>query len=115
MLAKDAQGGLFFSAHRVNPEVRKQALRASRDAVLAYTLDPLNARAFHRRGQALLLLSSMQPRSKTAAKSFEVALKIGTLPERTKPETVQWLQYARKRTAQETELPICFREGCAVQ
>jgi hypothetical protein len=31
--------------------LRYWALRANRDAVMSYTLDPLNAKSFHRRGK----------------------------------------------------------------
>ena len=71
MLARNCQGGEFFDPRCVKAEVRHWALRASRDAVESYTLDPLNAKAHHKRGQALLLLSSLQPRSKAAVAAFE--------------------------------------------
>lgn len=124
MCAKMAQGGIPFDPQNVNPEVRYWALRANRDAVMGYTLDPTNAKAFHRRGQALLLLSSMQQRSKEAVKNFERALLCNTLPEPTKAEAVQWLHYAKQRADDETPLPLITDDedgegggfsGCAIQ
>lgn len=116
MLAKNAQGGEFFDPHRVSPDVRYYALRGSRDAVMSYTLDPLNAKSHHKRGQALLLLSSLQQRSKEAVKCFERALQLGTLPEATKKESLLWLHYAKQRCDEETPLPVAFSNGgCSMQ
>eukprot|EP00392_Amoebophrya_sp_AT5.2_P000051 g51.t1 len=88
----------------ISTDVRFFALRANRDAAIAHALDPTNGKHFHRRGQALLLLSSMQQRSKLATKCFERALECGNLPARVQRETADWLRYAKKRWHDETPL-----------
>ncbi|CAD7925108.1 unnamed protein product [Amoebophrya sp. A25] len=115
MLAKNAQGTEPFSPDKIIPEVRYYALRANRDAVLSYTLDPMNAKSFHKRGQALLLLSRAQGRSKSAMLSFQRALQLGTLPPATKRETEQWYRFARKRWDADTPFPSNMQETCAMQ
>ena len=42
---------------------------------------------------------------------MECALKIGTLPDSTRSESLQWLQYAKARLDEETSLPVSFQGG----
>lgn len=65
----------------------------------------MNAKSFHKRGQALLLLSGMQQRSKVAMKSFQRALQLGNLPASAKKETQEWYKFAKKRWDEDTPLP----------
>lgn len=53
---------------RALQEVKQLALRANKDAVTAHGLDPTNEKNFHRRGQAMLLLSHVSKDGKRAGK-----------------------------------------------
>ncbi|CAD7928838.1 unnamed protein product [Amoebophrya sp. A120] len=106
MLAKQAQKGLPFDPYCVSVDVRFFALRANRDAAVAHGLDSTNGKHFHRRGQALLLLSSLSQRTQLAGKCFKKALALGNLPKQVERETRQWLQYAEQRFVDEKEMPL---------
>merc|ERR1712113_1149593 len=68
---------------------RPQIMRAGADAAQAVELDPLNAEAWMRRGQALLLMSVMQQRAKEACRCLVEAQRLG-LPDSLQAEASEW-------------------------
>lgn len=92
-------------------ELRLHGFRANADASQAVELDPQNAKAWLRRGQALLVMSVMQQRAKEAVECFKKAQACG-LPASLQKEVEQNRKYAQHLFDQETPMP----EGmCAIQ
>ncbi len=85
-------------------ELRKLAMRANVDASNATELDETNAKAYLRKGQALLWMSAMPQRAKEAMYALEKAQKIG-LPASMKKELDMWLQLSRSAFNEQTPMP----------
>eukprot|EP00929_Paragymnodinium_shiwhaense_P042519 TRINITY_DN2198_c0_g1_i2.p1 TRINITY_DN2198_c0_g1~~TRINITY_DN2198_c0_g1_i2.p1 ORF type:complete len:252 (+),score=65.04 TRINITY_DN2198_c0_g1_i2:89-757(+) len=99
-------------AGKAGPEkaeaMRKLGMRANVEASNAVELDESNAKAWLRKGQALMLMSSLQQRAKEAMTSLERARDSPNLPKSMQPEVAQWLKLATKAFNEQTEMP----EGC---
>jgi len=74
--------------------LRKLGMRANVEASNAVELDDGNAKAWLRKGQALMLLTSLQQRAKEAMMALERARDSPNLPKSMKPEVAQWLKMA---------------------
>merc|ERR1712203_878554 len=85
-------------------EHRPRTMRAAADAAQAVELDPVNAKAWMRKGQALLLMSVMQQRAKEADRCIVEAQRLG-LPASLQTEASQWQKQARQIFNQETPMP----------
>lgn len=86
-------------------ELRKLAMRANVDASKAVDLDEGNAKAWLRKGQALLWMSAMQQRAKESMKCLERARDCPGLPKTMKPEVEKWLKYAKMMFNDQTAMP----------
>merc|ERR1711972_1138276 len=85
--------------------LRPLAMRANVDASRAADLDPENAKALLRKGQALMWMSSMQQRAKEAARVLKMAHASPNLPAVMKKEAEQWLKLANKQFMDQTDTP----------
>lgn len=90
-------------------ELRMHGFRANADASQAVELDEQNAKAWLRRGQALLVMSLMQQRAKEAVECFKRARACG-LPASLQTEAAQHQKYAQALFDQETDMP----ENCSI-
>merc|ERR1712224_324942 len=97
---KRLQPGASLSA-----DLRPLAMRANVDASNAVELDEGNAKAWLRKGQASLWLSSMQQRAKDSTEALQRARDSPNLPASMKPEVQQWLKLARKSFSDTTDMP----------
>ena len=88
--------------------LRKLGMRANVEASNAVELDDGNAKAWLRKGQALMLMTSLQQRAKEAMMALERARDSPNLPKSMKPEVAQWLKMATKAFNDQTDMP----EGC---
>lgn len=88
--------------------MRKMGMRANVEASNAVELDDGNAKAWLRKGQALMLMTSLQQRAKEAMTALERARDSPNLPKSMKPEVAQWLKMATKAFNDQTDMP----EGC---
>lgn len=86
-------------------DLRKMAMRANVDASNAVELDEGNAKAWLRKGQALLWMSAMQQRAKEAMVSLERARDSANLPASMKKEVQQWHKYATTLFNNHTDMP----------
>jgi len=89
----------------LEPNLRRLAMLANVDASRATDLDPENAKAWLRRGQALLWSSAMQHRAKEAERCLEVAQKSSKLPASMKKEVQLWMKLARNTFNEQTDMP----------
>mmetsp|Transcript_50395 Transcript_50395/g.90596 ORF Transcript_50395/g.90596 Transcript_50395/m.90596 type:complete len:228 (+) Transcript_50395:36-719(+) len=85
-------------------EMRAYALRASSDAGQAVELDEQNAKAWLRKGQGILCLSTLQQRAKESVRCIQRALSLD-LPDSLKPEAKLWLQQGKAIFDNETAMP----------
>lgn len=90
-------------------ELRLHGFRANADASQAVELDRQNAKAWLRRGQALLVMSVMQQRAKEAVECFKKAKACG-LPPSLQSEAEQQGKCAQALFDQETPMP----ENCTI-
>lgn len=86
-------------------ELRKHAMKANVDASNATELDDANAKAWLRKGQALLWMSALQQRAKQSVDALVCARDSPTLPAAMKPEVAKWLKYARMMFDNQTDMP----------
>jgi tetratricopeptide (TPR) repeat protein len=100
-----------FDPEKVPPDVRSLAMKANASAGTAVALSPFYSKGLVRRGQALLWLSSAQPRAKEAVTCFERALHCRDFPKAMEAEVTKWKQYGQSRFDEETPMP----DGCVVQ
>ncbi|CAK0895627.1 unnamed protein product [Prorocentrum cordatum] len=88
--------------------IRKLGMRANVEASNAVELDDSNAKAWLRKGQALMVMTSLQQRSKQAMMALERARDSPNLPKSMKPEVAQCLKMATQAFNDQTDMPA----GC---
>jgi len=86
-------------------ELRAVVMRASIDASRATELDGDNAKAWLRKGQALLLMSSMQQRASESVKALERARVCPGLTDTVRKDVDRWLAVARRSFDEQTPMP----------
>eukprot|EP00933_Yihiella_yeosuensis_P022388 TRINITY_DN17630_c0_g1_i1.p1 TRINITY_DN17630_c0_g1~~TRINITY_DN17630_c0_g1_i1.p1 ORF type:complete len:200 (-),score=42.38 TRINITY_DN17630_c0_g1_i1:318-851(-) len=85
-------------------EIKLPAMRAISDASQAIDLDANNSKAYLRKGQALLCLSTLQQRAKEALRCLQQANE-GNLPQSLKAEAAHWQKQAQLIFDNETPMP----------
>merc|ERR1719215_1318379 len=116
MLCREVHG----EERHLSKEARSYAMRANMDAARAIELDPTNGKALYRRGCAVLGMAPSASRAKEAIAYLELALtgrasggKDGiVLPNQTRAEVTNLLEYAKRRLDQCVEAAVPDVEQC---
>jgi len=107
---KESLNGKPFNPKEIPKEARAMVMKANADSSTACDLDKTNAKAFFRKGQALLWLSGLPQRAKEAIEVLETALSLPLTPS-VKTDVENWLEYAKNRLDETTNMP----ENCKQQ
>lgn len=105
IIKKAHKGKTISPGMTLKPELRKLAMRANVDASQAAELDESNAKAWLRKGQALLWMSALPQRAKEAMLALERARDSPSLPASVKPEVDKWHAYAKGMFDDQTNMP----------